>query len=86
MLADAREGGEPGWHALLSRERIDVAVADPLVRRIRHFCRVVRDGEAPRVTGEDSTQTLATVLAAARGTGIGQAVAVGSMADAAKVH
>ena len=77
---------EPGWHAPLSREAIEVVRADPLVRQIQHFCRIVRDGEAPRVTGEDSTRTLATVLAVASAAGSSRAVAVGTLADATTVH
>ena len=40
-------------------------------------------GETPRVTGEDSTRTLATVLAVAGAARTGEAVAVATAADAA---
>jgi predicted dehydrogenase len=52
-----------GWHAPLSRERLQVADEDPLVRQMRHFCRVVRGQEKPRISGTDATRTLAVTLA-----------------------
>jgi predicted dehydrogenase len=52
-----------GWRAELSRERLQVRHEDPQVRQMRHFCRVVRGEEAPRITGADATRTLAATLA-----------------------
>jgi len=57
------KGGKTGWHAPLSSERIAVAGEDPQVRQLRHFIRVARGEEAPRVGGADATRTLAVVLA-----------------------
>lgn len=54
---------DAGWHAQLSRQRLEVAHEDPQVRQMRHFCRVARGEELPRVTGEDATRTLAATLA-----------------------
>jgi predicted dehydrogenase len=54
---------QPGWHAQLSRQQLEVAHEDPQVRQMRHFCRVVRGEEQPRVTGGDATRTLAATLA-----------------------
>jgi hypothetical protein len=53
--------GERGWYAPLGMERIEVKHADPQVRQLQHFCRVVRGEEAPRITGADATRTLAAV-------------------------
>lgn len=58
-----RYEGAQGWDAPLTHRRLDVVHADPLVRQIQHFCRVIRDGEAPRVTGEDAMRTLACATA-----------------------
>jgi predicted dehydrogenase len=55
--------GKRGWHAPLSRERLEVAHEDPLVRQLRHFCRVVRGEEKSRISGADATRTLAATLA-----------------------
>jgi predicted dehydrogenase len=52
-----------GWRAELSRERLRVQQEDPQVRQMRHFCRVVRGEEKPRITGADATRTLAATLA-----------------------
>jgi predicted dehydrogenase len=51
-------GENKGWTAPLLRERIAVEPADPMMRQLRHFCRVIRGEEAPRITGADATRTL----------------------------
>jgi predicted dehydrogenase len=56
-------GAEKGWHARLERRVIDVPREDPQVRQLRHFCRVIRGEEAPRIDGADATRTLAVVEA-----------------------
>jgi predicted dehydrogenase len=56
-------GAEKGWHARLERRVIDVQREDPQVRQLRHFCRVIRGEEAPRIDGADATRTLAIVEA-----------------------
>jgi predicted dehydrogenase len=58
-----RYAGEPGWHAPLSNEVLDVAAADPLGRQLAHFCAVIRGEAEPLVTGRDALRTLATTLA-----------------------
>ena len=55
--------GESGWGAPLASESIAVEHADPLVRQLQHFCRVIRGEEQPRVSGADATRTLAATLA-----------------------
>lgn len=55
--------GEKGWGAPLSRDKIDVRAADPFIRQMEHFCRVIRGTEKPFITGADATRTLATTLA-----------------------
>ncbi len=69
-----RYPGEEGWTAPLCCERIAVEPADPLERQLRHFCRVIRGEEAPRITGADATRTLSVVLAAKRAAELGTAV------------
>jgi predicted dehydrogenase len=55
--------GQKGWHAPLARQRLHVTREDPQVRQLRHFCRVIRGEEAPRIDGADATRTLAVVEA-----------------------
>ncbi|MDA8248218.1 MAG: Gfo/Idh/MocA family oxidoreductase [Rhodospirillales bacterium] len=66
-----RYAGARGWHAPLSAARLDCAPADPYARQLLHFGRVIRGEEAPLVSAEDATRTLAATLAvqvaAARG-------------------
>jgi len=57
--------GTPGWTEPLACERIDVAGADPQVRQLAHFLRVIRGEEPPRVDGDDATRTLAVTLSIA---------------------
>ena len=47
-----------GWHEPIHQERIRVDQADPLALQIRHFCRVIRGEEAPRVSGSEGLNTL----------------------------
>lgn len=56
-------GERKGWHAPLAKRTIDVAREDPQVRQLRHFCRVIRGEEAPRIDGADATRTLAVIEA-----------------------
>ena len=52
-----------GWQHPLEQSRRKVARADPLVRQLEHFCRVVRRKEPPLVDGRDGTRSLAVALA-----------------------
>ena len=56
-------GEKKGWHAPLSKRTVEVAREDPQARQLRHFCRVIRGEEAPRIDGADATRTLAVVEA-----------------------
>lgn len=58
-----RYGDQPGWHAPLCHERIEVAQADPYAEQLRHFVRVLRGEELPVSSGADATRTLAATLA-----------------------
>ena len=69
--------GEPaGWSAPFKRERVAVAPADPYVRQLAHFCRVIAGQETPLVSGEDAARTLAVALAVRRAAERGEAVQV----------
>jgi predicted dehydrogenase len=56
-------GEKKGWYAPLAKRTIEVAREDPQARQLRHFCRVIRGEEAPRIDGADATRTLAVVEA-----------------------
>ena len=56
-------GEKQGWYAPLSKRSVEVAHEDPQVRQLRHFCRVIRGEEPPRIDGADATRTLAVVEA-----------------------
>jgi predicted dehydrogenase len=72
-----RYKGEKGWSAPLSCDRIEVSLTDPQARQLRHFRRVIRGEEAPRISGADATRTLAVTLAVHRAAESGRAVALG---------
>ena len=57
------EPAQAGWQHPLSESQRSVDNADPLVRQLEHFCRVVRREEAPLVDGRDGTRSLAAALA-----------------------
>ena len=69
-----RYRGEQSWTAPLEKETIEVAAQDPLTRQLRHFARVIRGEEAPRITGADATRTLAATLAVSESAASGRAV------------
>jgi len=56
-------GEKKGWHAPLGKRTLEVEREDPQVRQLRHFCRVIRGEEAPRIDGADATRTLAVIEA-----------------------
>jgi predicted dehydrogenase len=58
--------GETGWAAPLTREQVEVPAADPYIRQLDHFCRVIAGDAAPLVSGTDAMQTLAVTLAVGR--------------------
>lgn len=55
--------GKKGWYAPLTGEKLEVKHEDPQARQLRHFCRVIRGEEKPRIDGADATRTLAVVEA-----------------------
>jgi predicted dehydrogenase len=71
-----RYAGETGWSAPLTCERIDVAAADPYVRQLDHFCRIIGGEATPLVSGADATQTLAVTLAVRRAAETGSTVSI----------
>jgi predicted dehydrogenase len=69
-----RYRGAQSWTSPLEKEMIEVAAEDPLTRQLRHFARVIRGEEAPRITGADATRTLAATLAVCESAASGRAV------------
>lgn len=59
----APPNGERGWEAPMSRSRVWVRTDDAYHRQLRHFGRVIRREEAPRVTPRDASKSLAACLA-----------------------
>lgn len=55
--------GKKGWYQPLSLEKLQVKGEDPQARQLRHFCRVIRGEEKPRIDGADATRTLAVAEA-----------------------
>jgi predicted dehydrogenase len=52
-----------GWQHPMTSNRVLVENADPLVRQLDHFCRVIQGTEAPFVSAADGTRALAIILA-----------------------
>jgi predicted dehydrogenase len=55
--------GTNGWYQQMTTETLRVENEDPQLRQLRHFCRVIRGEEKPRIDGADATRTLAVVEA-----------------------
>lgn len=66
-----RYGQAVGWYAPLASEVVQVERAEPQARQLRHFLRVIRQEEPPRVSGADATLTLAVVQDILTSAGVG---------------
>jgi predicted dehydrogenase len=76
ISADEKGGG---WIEPLTRRRISAVPADPYVEQLKHFGRVIRDGEKPVIDIAEGTRTLAATLAISRSARIGTAVKIAEM-------
>ena len=64
-----------GWHYPITEQGVKVAQGDdPYVKEFRHFARVIRGEEPPRISGEDGRRTLEVTLAIQRSGESGQPV------------
>ncbi|MEZ4675167.1 MAG: Gfo/Idh/MocA family oxidoreductase [Caldilineaceae bacterium] len=57
------QGETAGWYQPLAETPTTVALADPLVAQLDHFCQMIRGKEAPLVSGWDGFKTLAATQA-----------------------
>jgi predicted dehydrogenase len=67
---------ERGWTAPMQRERVPVAAEDAYHRQLRHFGRVIRREEAPRVSARDAARSLAVCAAVHQSAQSGREVVV----------
>jgi predicted dehydrogenase len=64
-----------GWHYPITEQGVKVVQGDdPYVKEFRHFARVIRGEEPPRIAGEDGRRTLEVALAIQRSGESGQPV------------
>ncbi|MEM9045538.1 MAG: Gfo/Idh/MocA family oxidoreductase [Pseudomonadota bacterium] len=61
-----RHPGPRGWWEPIEATRDSVAEADPLIRQLAHFARVIRGEEPPLVSGTEGLATLRVVAAIKR--------------------
>jgi predicted dehydrogenase len=73
----------PGWHAPLSRDTVELAKFDPLVEQLRHFCAVIAGREQPLITVEDAMGTLAVVEAVSEAARTGHTISPGRIMEQA---
>jgi len=66
--------GERSWMKPLTRKQLERIDADPLLKQIAHFCRLIRGEEAPRCTVRDATRTLQVALAVAEAAQCGERI------------
>ena len=67
-----------GWWEPIHQERIHVDQADPLTLQIRHFCRVIRGEDVPRVSGREGLNTLKVIAAVKQAAQTGQIISISS--------
>jgi len=58
-----RHDGPSNWHSPLTPEPVSLPPVDVYAEQIAHFGRVIRGEEAPIITGEDASRSLAATLA-----------------------
>ena len=64
-----------GWHYPITEQNVKVCHEDdPYVKEFRHFVKVIRGEESPRISGEDGRRTLEVTLAVRRSGETGQPV------------
>ena len=66
----------------LTRRTLPVRRADPYLRQLHHFARVIRGEEAPVIDVAEGTRTLAATLAIAESARTGRPVRVADMLQA----
>ena len=67
-----------GWQYPITEQGLKVIQGDdPYVKEFRHFARVIRGEESPRISGEDGRRTLEVTLAVQRSAETGQPVHLG---------
>jgi len=73
---EAHSSIPPGWSAPMSRQRLLFTADDPYRRQLRHFGRVIRREEPPRVTARDATRSLSLCFAVLEAARSGRRIAV----------
>jgi predicted dehydrogenase len=68
--------GKRSWFEPFQVERTYAADQDPLRLQIEHFCRVIRDGEVPVVSGRDGLNTLRVIDAVHRAAATGKQIEI----------
>lgn len=51
-----------GWQHPVSIQKMGIAQTDPLIRQLKHFCKVAIGKAKPRTSGPDGRQTLRVTL------------------------
>lgn len=69
-----RPGAERGWTAPMTRREVSYMADDPYRRQLRHFGRVIRRQEWPRVGPRDGARNLAICLAISQSARTGEEV------------
>ncbi|MCA1368417.1 Gfo/Idh/MocA family oxidoreductase [Bradyrhizobium sp. BRP14] len=69
-----RNPGKRSWWEPLDQTRIEVDDEDPLVLQIRQFCKVIRGGEPPLVSGREGLETLRVIDAVKRSAATGERI------------
>ncbi|WP_042778072.1 Gfo/Idh/MocA family protein [Sinorhizobium fredii] len=69
-----RNPGKRSWWEPLDQKRIEVDEEDPLVLQIRQFCKVIRGGEPPLVSGREGLETLRVIDAVKRSAATGERI------------
>ena len=70
------EPNRAGWQHPLQTTQQVVEPADPLVRQLEHFCRVIRGQDPSFINAIDGTRSLAVILALLESARVNRAIAI----------
>jgi predicted dehydrogenase len=72
-----KNGTKRSWWEPFEKRRVAVQAEDPLALQIRQFCKVIRDEEAPLVSGLEGLNTLKAILAVKQSAASGERIILG---------
>lgn len=75
LFSYTKEFGE-GWHRPLKKENLLVERFDVLEEELKHFCKVIKGDEKPKITAQDAWETLRVIEAIKKSSQSGKSISL----------